>query len=299
MDSKLEKAQKLSSFWIKIIAFATMALDHIGVFMWQYVTSQSDALYIVGFIFRCIGRLSFPLFILLLVEGLIHSKSVGRYLLRLGLLLGLVLAVQIVLYYFIDPDVGVNPFIDLVISGTFIYLLTKRNWKKYLALLPLAFVILSTTVDILERSSLNLVIFWFPAYLRMGYSLFGFLMSLAFYYAYDLGKKVMFSANSKDEYVAETKELLKVPQYRSLVNIIMAIALFFLNVLIWFLTYLSPSLDLYYADIQTWSLIAGLIIILYNGKRGYDKKWFRYASYAFFPAHIALIAVIFALIFGI
>ena len=82
MDSKLEKAQKLSSFWIKIIAFATMALDHIGAFMWQHVTSQSDALYIVGFIFRCIGRLSFPLFILLLVEGLIHSKSVGRYLLR-------------------------------------------------------------------------------------------------------------------------------------------------------------------------------------------------------------------------
>ena len=33
MDSKLEKAQKLSSFWIKIIAFATMALDHIGAFM--------------------------------------------------------------------------------------------------------------------------------------------------------------------------------------------------------------------------------------------------------------------------
>jgi hypothetical protein len=79
----------------------------------------------------------------------------------------------------------------------------------------------------------------------------------------------------------------------------MAIALCVLNILIWFLTYLSPSLDLYFADVQTWSLLAGIIIILYNGRRGYDKKWFRIWSYAFFPAHIALIALIFALLFGI
>ncbi len=298
MDSKLERAQKLSGFWIKIIAFVTMAIDHVGIFMWQYATSTSDPLYIVGFVFRCIGRLAFPLFVLLLVEGLIHSKNVGRYLLRLALLLGMVLIVQIGLYYSIDPNVGSNPFIDLVINGTFIYLITRKDWKKYLSLIPLFFVILSTTIDILELSSLNLIIGWFPRYLRMGYSFFGFLMTIAFYFAYDLGKKVMFN-NMSEEYVVDIKELLKVPQYRSLVNLIMAIALFVLNILIWFLTYLSPSLDLYFADVQTWSLLAGIIIILYNGRRGYDKKWFRIWSYAFFPTHIALIALIFALLFGI
>lgn len=298
MDSKLEKAQKLSSFWIKIIAFVTMAIDHVGAFMWMYASSQSDVLYVVGFVFRCIGRLSFPLFILLLVEGLIHSKSVGRYLLRLGALLAMVLAVQVVIYYFVDPSVGVNPFIDLVINGTFIYLIAKKDWKKYLAILPLGYVVLCTAIAILEMSSLNLIVSWFPAYLRMGYSLFGFLLAIAFYFAYDLAKKVMFGNNATNEYVVETTELLKIPQYRSLVNIVMAISLFVLNVLIWFLTYVSPTLDLYYADVQTWSLLAGLIIILYNGRRGYDKKWFRLASYAFFPAHIALIAVIFVLIFG-
>lgn len=299
MDSKLEKAQKLSGFWIKIIAFATMVIDHVGAFMWLYTSSQNDALYIVGFVFRCIGRLSFPLFILLLVEGLIHSKNIGRYLLRLSAMLGMVMVVQIAIYYFIDSNIGVNPFIDLVISGTFIYLITKKDWKKYLAILPLGFVILSTTIDVLEMSTLNLVISWFPDYLRMGYSLFGFLLAIAFYFAYDLGKKVMFSNHATNEYVVETSELLKVPQYRSLVNIIMAISLFVLNVLIWFLTYVSPTLDLYNAGIQTWSLLAGLIIILYSGKRGYDPKWFRIASYAFFPAHIALIALVFVLIFGI
>ncbi|NCA95565.1 MAG: hypothetical protein EOM74_01145 [Methanomicrobia archaeon] len=297
MDSKLERAQKLSSFWIKIIAFATMAIDHIGLFMWQYATSTSDTLYVVGFIFRCIGRLAFPLFVLMLVEGLIHSKNVRQYLLRLAILLGLVMAVQVILYYFVDPSIGNNPFIDLLVNGLFIYFITKKGFKKLWALLPLSFVILSTTVDLLELSSLNLIIKWFPLYLRMGYSIFGFLLTIAFYYSYELASKVMFNHVSTG-YIVERSELLNVPQYRSLVNIIMAIALFFLNVVLWFLPYISTSLDLYFADIQTWSIFAGLLIILYNGKRGYDAKWFRITSYAFFPTHIALIYLIFALIFG-
>ena len=297
MDSKLEKAQKLSSFWIKIIAFATMAIDHVGLFMWQYASSTNDTLYIVGFIFRCIGRLAFPLFVLMLVEGLIHSKNVAKYLMRLGIVLGLIMAVQVIMFYFVDPNVGNNPFIDLLINGLFIYFITQKGSKKLWALLPLSFVILSTTVDLLERSSLNLIIQWFPIYLRMGYSIFGFLLTIAFYYAYDLAAKVMFN-HVESGYVVERSELLQVPQYRSLVNIVMAIALFLLNVVIWFLPYLSPGLDLYFADIQTWSIFAGLIIILYNGRRGYDAKWFRISSYAFFPAHIALIWLVFALIFG-
>jgi len=298
MDSKLEKAQRLTSFWIKIIAFATMVIDHVGIFLWQHATSSSDVLYIVGYIFRCIGRLSFPLFILLLVEGLIHSKNIGRYLSRLAILLGLVLVVQVYLYYYIDPNIGNNPFIDLLINGLFIYFITKKGLQKLWALLPLSYVVLSTTITILEASSLQLIVKWFPMYLRMGYSLFGFLLAIGFYYAYDLGAKVLFN-NISGEFALDRHELLKVPQYRSLVNIIMAIILFVLNIAIWFFAYLSPILDLYYSDVQTWSLLAGLIIILYNGRRGYDAKWFRIASYAFFPVHIALISLIFALIFGI
>ncbi|NCA97274.1 MAG: hypothetical protein EOM77_03730 [Bacteroidia bacterium] len=297
MDSKLEKAQKLTGFWIKIIAFVTMAIDHVGLFLWQQATSSSDVYYIVGFVFRCIGRLSFPLFILLLVEGLIHSKNIARYLARLGILLGLVLVVQIYLFYKIDPNIGNNPFIDLLVNGAFIYFITKKGTQKLWALMPLAYVILSTTVSIVEPS-LQLEIEWFPMYLRMGYSLFGFLLTIGFYYAYDLGAKVLFN-NANNDFSLDKRELLKVPQYRSLVNIIMAIILFVLNVAVWFFAYISPSLDLYFSSVQTWSLVAGLIIILYNGRRGYDAKWFRIASYAFFPVHIALISLIFALIFGI
>ncbi|MFA5421188.1 MAG: TraX family protein [Bacilli bacterium] len=298
MPSKLEKVQKLSSFWIKMIAFSTMVIDHVGLFLWQQTTSTTDAFYVAGYVLRCIGRLAFPLFVLLLVEGLIHSKDVRKYLLRLAMLLGLVMVVQIFLYYFYNPEIGANPFIDLVINGLFIYFITKKGKEKLWAALPLAFVLLSTTVNLLELSSLNLVISWFPAYLRMGYSIFGFLLTVAFYYAYSLAAKVVFNYD-RSEYAVETKDLLNVTQYRGLVNIIMAMSLFLLNIIIWLLPYLSRGLDLYFADVQTWSLFAGLLIILYNGRRGYDAKWFRFASYAFFPAHIALITIIFALIFGI
>jgi len=295
MESRLEKWQRLSGFWLKIIAFISMTADHVGIFLWQQSTSATDAFYISGYILRCFGRLAFPLFVLFLVEGLIHSKNIGRYFLRLAVLLGLVMVAQIFLYYFNDPDIGLNPFIDLLVNGLFIFLLTRKSWKRFLAIIPLAFVIMVTVVQYLELGPLNLDILWLPPYLRMGYSLFGLLLTIAFYFSYKLAKQVLIDKSIE---ISE-RDLAAIPQYRGLVNILMAIFLFVLNIIIWLLSYAAAGLDLYLANIQTWSIFAGLIIIVYNGKRGYDAKWFRIASYAYFPAHIALIYLLFALIFGV
>jgi len=273
-----------------------MAIDHIGIFLWQHAASTGDAFYIVGFVFRCIGRLAFPIFVLLLVEGLIHSRSAGRYLLRLAMILGLVMVVQIIIYYAFEPSIGANPFVDLVIDGLFIFLIKQKGKKKLLALLPFAYVVMSTTIAIVELSSLELTVYWFPQYLRMGYSAFGFLLALAFYCAYKLADNIALSGRLT--LGATHDEIASRPEYRSLVNILMAAALFALNIIIWILPYFSSNLDIYMADIQTWSLFACLLLFMYTGKRGYDARWFRYASYAFFPAHIALIYLIFALIFG-
>ena len=68
----------MSALILKIIALITMTIDHIAV-----VFSLSD-------IFRCIGRIAFPLYALMIVDGCNHlindKKRFTRYLIRIGIM---------------------------------------------------------------------------------------------------------------------------------------------------------------------------------------------------------------------
>lgn len=63
----------LNSFQLKWIAIITMVIDHVGAI-----------LYPQEILFRVIGRIAFPIFCFLIVEGFFHTRDVGRYMLRLG-----------------------------------------------------------------------------------------------------------------------------------------------------------------------------------------------------------------------
>lgn len=65
----------LTNFHLKVLAALTMLIDHIGVVFYP----ETDWL-------RAVGRLSFPLFVWLLVQGEAHTRDVWRYGLRLGAL---------------------------------------------------------------------------------------------------------------------------------------------------------------------------------------------------------------------
>lgn len=72
---------------IKWIAMITMVIDHVGA-LFGYTYSAADNMYkmsAAGYIFRCIGRISFPLFAFLIVQGVLHTHNWKRYLLRLGI----------------------------------------------------------------------------------------------------------------------------------------------------------------------------------------------------------------------
>ena len=62
----------INSFALKMIAIITMVIDHVGA-----------VLFPMNMIFRYIGRISFPLFVFLLVEGSIHTSKIRKYELRI------------------------------------------------------------------------------------------------------------------------------------------------------------------------------------------------------------------------
>ena len=48
--------------------------------------------------------------------------------------------------------------------------------------------------------------------------------------------------------------------------------------------------------IQLFAMFSGAFVLLYNGRRGYNKKWFQYGSYLYYPIHLGIIFLIFELI---
>lgn len=74
----------LSSFGLKLIAVLLMTIDHISaVLSFNGVYNQGPA--ILGIpVWRVIGRIAFPIFAFMIAEGAMKTRSVPRYLLRLG-----------------------------------------------------------------------------------------------------------------------------------------------------------------------------------------------------------------------
>lgn len=71
---KIIKNRMLTGTDLKIIALVSMTIDHIGAMLFpEYI------------ILRIIGRLAFPIYCFLLVEGFFHTSNRKNYLIRLGI----------------------------------------------------------------------------------------------------------------------------------------------------------------------------------------------------------------------
>lgn len=94
----------ISGSTLKYIALITMFIDHIGSILleggllpiissavfagnsFDYLPADYDMWSHINLVLRLIGRISFPLYCFLLVEGFLHTKNLRRYAFRLGLL---------------------------------------------------------------------------------------------------------------------------------------------------------------------------------------------------------------------
>lgn len=144
----------MSSSTLKIIACLSMLIDHIGVVLLPEI-----------FLLRIIGRLAFPIFAFLIVEGYFHTKNISKYLFRLGVF-AIVSELPFDLTFwntwleFGHQNVFFTLFIGL--AAVWLYDIYKDNNKA----LAIAFFIVFATMSVL---------------LKTDYNIFGVLMIFGFY----------------------------------------------------------------------------------------------------------------------
>lgn len=140
----------LSSATIQLIAIISMTIDHVGLFL------------LGDFVpFRIVGRLAFPLFALMLVEGFKYTSSRQKYFLRIV----------------VAAFVAVLP--------TFILSTMTKIEYSHNALFTLAFSLLALMLA--EKGRIALIalpmVVLLPGVLNCEYGVHGALMILGFYYA--------------------------------------------------------------------------------------------------------------------
>lgn len=244
----------MNTFRLKIIAIITMLIDHTGAVLFpepQY------------FWLRIIGRLSFPIFVFLLVEGFNHTRNVKKYLARLGIF-ALLSDIPFNLAFYNSFNSGSDIRIDLPAAfksadafKTFLIKMISHQNIFFTLFLGLLAIYLMSLIEVKFRKQIfmsnlldaiiTLVFSFVAILLRTDYDMFGILLIVAFY---------LFRGSKA----------------------ILALSL------------ITLSLALPDYSIELIGLFSLIPIAFYNGQKGRNIK---YLFYAFYPVHLLILFLIF------
>ena len=234
----------ISSAGLHILAMFFMLLDHL----WATVVPGNGWL-------TCVGRLAFPIFAFMIVEGFFHTKNLKKYMLRL-------------LLWAVISEIPFN----LMYAGRLFYPLHQNVLWTFLISLGL----------IRWNEKLRDAKLW-RRLLRFGVSLLlGFLvgtLTMVDYYGYGVMMVLVFY-------------FFRGRKWWQLLGLFLG--LYWINVeVMGGLVYEFSAFDrIFVIHQQGLALLALIPICLYQGRKGYDRPWFRNFCYLFYPAHMLALALV-------
>ncbi len=266
------KYKCLSASLLKVIAVITVLVDHVGagiillmikegIYPFGLDFEASKQLY---YILRHIGRQAFPIYCFLLVEGLLHTGNIKRYMLGLGLF-GIVSELPF--------DLAVRAEIEA--STLNVPHVLSVNAARVLGACNVYFTLLIGLIVIYLMKMVEEKLFVEDDLALLGHTVSNPLCVLPYFAPAAIGASLAFFIHS--DYKAWGICLITIffvfrkrPALASFAGYIM-----FMNM---------------YAEV--WSLPAFILILMYNGERGYLSGRFKYAFYAFYPLHFLAIYLI-------
>lgn len=270
----IEKTNRgISGSTLKIIAIVTMFIDHVGativqgeLFNLTYDYATMNIIFNLGLIMRIIGRLAFPIFCFLLVEGFLHTKNIKKYALRLFIFafiseIPFDFAFYKKFFAWQHQNVFFTLFIGLVVISGINIVLKRFADKKPLCTL-LAFVIAVAGMVLAE-------------FLKCDYAALGILVIVILYMFHSkkstsaLLVSIIFVAYCINPAISTYKQL---------------VAYDIVNTNIYaFVFYMLSTIT------QAFACLGFIPIHFYNGEKGLSLKYF---FYAFYPAHLLLLGII-------
>ena len=233
-----------TSMSLHIMAMVFMLCDHL----WGTIVPGNDWL-------TCIGRLTFPIFAFMIVEGYFHTKNLKKYVLRL-LLFAVIseipfnLAMGSRLFYPIHQNVLWSFLISIGLIFLNEKVKSKKIWLRILvgvATVLLGYIVgIITFVDFYHAGILTVLVFYF------------------------------FRGRKWWCYIAQL------------------VCLWYINIemLGGFGYEFSLFGQTHFFTRQGIALLALIPIWLYRGKQGYHSKWLQYFYYAFYPLHLLILGII-------
>lgn len=179
-----DKVFGFSSFQLKVIAMITMVIDHIGLLFLPECTPL-----------RVVGRISFPIFAFLIVEGFFHTSNVRKY---MGRLLIFALLSEI-------------PF-DLMAKGRIVDLTYQNVFFTLLVGLVMIYG-MHRSVNPMMKNIWLVVALAGVMVLRTDYSVYGIVIIYLFYYFRDIRKWacVGLAVSSLFSSMIQTAAVLSIP----------------------------------------------------------------------------------------
>ncbi|MBQ3355923.1 MAG: hypothetical protein IJG45_02240 [Oscillospiraceae bacterium] len=245
----------MSALALRIIACVCMLLDHIGYFFggrYPFLTPL-----------RWIGRIAFPLYVFLIVNGFRHTSNRPRYALRLAIF-AVISQVPFALMSHPGKMLGtLNVFVTLLLALLTVWAtdaMRKHRYTKYVCFLP----------------TLAVFCLYYFGLIHSDYGAKGILLAMTFY-LFD-GKRVLTALG-----------MLVSIYHPYLISLGFAL----LHLLQGRQAAIQPLSE--WELTQLFSLLSLVFIFLYNGKKGrlpasrVGAKAVQLGFYAFYPAHMLLL----------